>query len=63
MKNLAEEFETLLDKISKKELRKNYEALKKYVELKEFVNKVKNSELSKGNPMLKFINAKNLLEN
>lgn len=63
MKDLAEELEKLLGKITQTELRKNFEVKKKCKEIKELLNSIKNSELSNGSPMLKFINAKVLLEN
>lgn len=63
MKDLAEELEKLLGKITQTELRKNFVVKKKCKEIKELLNSIKNSELSNGSPMLKFINAKVLLEN
>lgn len=63
MKNLADELEKLLDKITQAELRKNFEVKKKCKEIKELLNSIKKSELSNGSPMIKFINAKVLLEN
>lgn len=63
MKNLAEELENLLSKITQTELRKNFEVRKKCKEIKELLNNIKKSELSNGSPMLNFINAKVLLEN
>ncbi len=63
MKNLAEELEKLLSKITQTELQKNFEVRKKCKEIKELVNSIKKSDISNGSPMLKFINAKDLLEN
>jgi hypothetical protein len=63
MKNLAEELEKLLGRITQTELQKNFEVRKKCKEIKELLNSIKKSELSNGSPMLKFINAKVLLEN
>lgn len=63
MKNLAEELEKLLSIITQTELQKNFEVRKKCQEIKELLNSIKKSEISNGSPMLKFINAKVLLEN
>jgi len=63
MKNLAEELEKLLSKITQTELRTNFEVRKKCKEIKELLNSIKKSEISNESPMLKFINAKVLLEN
>ena len=63
MNRLIMELEKLLSEITKKELRRNPAVLTKFVEMKELLNAVKNDESSNGSPMIKFINAKFLLEN
>jgi hypothetical protein len=63
MNKLIEELNRLLDEITKKELKKNSAVREKFVEMKELLNGVKNYELSNVSPMIKFINAKVLLEN
>lgn len=63
MNKLIMELEKLLGEITKKELRRNPAVLTKFVEMKELLNAVKNDESSNGSPMIKFINAKFLLEN
>ena len=63
MNKLIIELEKLLSEITKKELRRNPAVLTKFVEMKELLNSVKNDDSSNGSPMIKFINAKCLLEN
>lgn len=63
MNRLIMELEKLLNEITKKELRRNPAVLTKFVEMKELLSLVKNDDSSNGSPMIKFINAKFLLEN
>lgn len=63
MGSLADELEKLISKITKTELRNNYEVRQKCSEIKELVRCIRTYELSNSSPMLNFINANVLLEN